>query len=175
MSRNYPMNRELKVLLSMAGILLFLTFFLPAYINFFPVYRSGQMEFLKENYTYLKDPEVNLKSLFRERNRKIAFVNEQRKPSTPDEKGQAAVIYMAEVEAKVGKQEWLDRAYQTYLLTSDELERLRVMDQVYEDKERLKVVQDDRELKSSDAATKHRQYADSEDVLKERSVWLAAN
>ena len=142
----------------------------------FPFSRSNQLQFLKENYTFLKEPEINLNSIFTEKNRRIVFLGENDNPAYEyAQANKAAVIYMAEVEARVGKQDWLNRAYQSYALTPDEWERLKVLDRVSKDQKRLENVQNDRELISGDYLMENKGYVHSDDVLKERNIWVGMN
>lgn len=86
-----------------------------------PYQRGRSLEKLFEQYN-LPQPQVMLQK-GEETERSIVFVN--RESNTP------AVVYMLESEKILGKQKWLDRAYQTYALTDGELNRLKKMRQQY--------------------------------------------
>jgi len=86
-----------------------------------PYQRGGALEKLLEQYN-LPQPQVMLQK-GEETQRSIVFVN--------SENNAPAVVYMLESEKILGQQKWLNRAYQTYALTDDELNRLKKMRQQY--------------------------------------------
>ena len=87
-----------------------------------PMSRNDDLNYMAQNFSFLKPPQKKLDGIFEEVKRNIVVINDSR----PGRRYETlpVVLYMAEVEAKVGRQDWLDEAYQTYAMTTKEWERL---------------------------------------------------
>ena len=84
-----------------------------------PYQRGNSLAALQMEYS-VPPPKVVLQK-GEEKERSIVFI--------PKSEKVPAVIYMLESENILGKQDWLNRGYQTYALTHDELKKLQNMRQ----------------------------------------------
>lgn len=113
-------------------------FLLIAMLVAMPYQRGKYLGNLMKEYS-LPQPLVMLQK-GQEKERDIVYVS--------SENNVPAVVYMLESEKILGKQKWLDRAYQTYTLTNGELTQLQKMrqqhtiDQGISDRQKGLIVQD---------------------------------
>lgn len=96
-------------------------------MTLYPHNREQQLQELTLNSIYLNSPEKTFRNAYEDRKRDVVFVRNGQNwiySMKEKQKGQPAVFYMAEVEAKAGRQPWLDEAYKSYTMTDKELKRL---------------------------------------------------
>lgn len=145
----------------------------------FPVKRNQQFEYVKENYQFLKSPPESYTSWFEKTDRRVVFIDKQKMATMASKerslsRSKLAILYAAEIEAKFGKQEWLNEAYKSYALTEEELSRLIVMEAQYNTKVDLESLNSDRELSQQTAPnTLASKQVNVNEVLKSRNVLVA--
>lgn len=139
-----------------------------------PLERKEDLSYLSANYTFLKSPEKTFKNILDDRKREVVFVD-SRKINTraTSSDAQPAVLYMAEVEAKIGRQAWLDKAYEGYVLTQEELGKLTALDRAYEERLKFEQRADNRSLTSQKVNVSADAGLSKEDVLESRNVLVA--
>lgn len=146
-----------------------------------PEDRENQLKYAVKTYPFLKEPQKGFKNLFEEKERSVVFIRNGLRVRYIDEEIGAgdvrlAILYAAEVEAKVGKQDWLDEAYKSYTLTRKEMGRLASLNSAYEEKLRYQRYGDLRDLKKTEDMRAVVQYnRTTQDILKSRQVLVAMN
>ena len=151
-------------------VMLALTIGREALNEYAPEKRAEQIEYATKNYSFLKGPSKAFDDRYDDRKRRVVFINSENNPIGKRdgehlESQSLAVLYAAKVEAKVGRQEWLDKAYQSYALTREEFTRLKGLEEAYDEKQNYQALESPRSLEGSYASNENSQKLIREGLL----------
>lgn len=142
-----------------------------------PEKREEQVKYAEKNYSFLKSPEKKFSSRFEDRKRRVVFVTKDNDSfklvdNKVLEDQNLAVLYVAQVEAKAGRQDWLDEGYRSYAFTEEELAKVKALEKAHDEKERYQALKSVRPIEAKEE--RHVATAgNAKEVLKGRSLLVS--